>query len=371
MMQDFRRQAWAEIDFRNLEHNFRHIKSLVIPQTKILVPVKSDAYGHGIIPISKKLIELGVDFLGVANVDEALRLRKEGINKPILILGLVFDKDLAILVNNKITPTICTKEQAIILDKESQRQSTVSPLHIKIDTGMGRLGINYKHAFDFIQEVARLKSIKLEGLFTHFPKADNDKEYTNYQISLFNDLLLNLKQANINIPLVHAANSMGVLDYSNSHFNLIRPGIIIYGLSPKDNFKLKLKPLMSVKTRILFVKEIAKGQGISYGHTYIAKSKRFIATLPIGYGDGYPRSLSNKADVVIGDRRFKVAGRVCMDQTLVDLKNDSKASIGDEVIMVGQSQNNRITIEELANISSTIPYEIACNFSKIPHIFID
>ncbi|MEW5758530.1 MAG: alanine racemase [Candidatus Omnitrophota bacterium] len=371
MINNFFRQTQAEINLKNLEYNFKHIKSIIRPKTKILVPVKSDAYGHGLIPISKKLIDLGVDFLGVRDIDEAIKLREANIKLPILILSLIFNKDIHLLPRFKLTPTICSREQALILDKESARRGLISPIHIKIDTGMGRLGINYSDAFNFIRDTNKLKSIKIEGLFTHFPKADSDKEYTYYQISLFNNILVQLSRSSIDIPLIHAANSVGVLKYSLSHFNLIRPGIVIYGLSPKENLKLHLRPLMSVKTKIIFIKKVSRGQGISYGHTYIAKTSRYIATLPLGYGDGYPRVLSNKADVIINDKRYRIAGRVCMDQILVDLGSSSRAKFEDEVILLGESKNNKITASELADKASTIAYEIVCGFGRLNHVYID
>jgi alanine racemase len=234
---------------------------------------------------------------------------------------------------------------------------------------MGRIGVQHYDAYNLITKINKLKYLNVEGVFTHFAFADLNKEFTFYQIDLFDRLIKRLNQNGIKVPLVHAANSMGMLDYKNSHFNMVRPGLIIYGLYPKDNLKIKLKPVLSLKTRVVFIKNVSRGIGISYGHDYITEKATRIATLPIGYGDGYPRNLSNKAEVIIGERRFKMCGKICMDQIMVDLRG-AKPKVGDEVVLIGTQGKEKITAGELALKSGTIPYEIVCGLgSRIPRVY--
>jgi alanine racemase len=234
---------------------------------------------------------------------------------------------------------------------------------------MGRLGVLYREAFDFIKQAKSLNFLNVAGIYTHFPVADVDPAFTRHQIEVFNTLIRRLEKENIHIPLRHAANSMGIIGYKESHFNLVRPGLLAYGLYPKKNMQIKLEPVMSLKTKIVFKKRVPKGQGLSYGHTYRTKSDTTVVTIPIGYGDGYPRNLSNKAAVLIRGKRFRISGRVCMDQILIDV-GDLRVKIAEEVILIGSSGRDRITAEELAYKSGTIPYEIVCGVgSRVPRIY--
>ena len=224
-------------------------------------------------------------------------------------------------------------------------------------------------AESLIERISQMKFISIEGIFTHFAFADMDRKFTLHQISLFNRLISKLSSSGIKAPFLHCANSMGIIDYKRGHFNMVRPGLVIYGLYPKAGLKLKLKPVLSLKSKVVYCKGVPKGQGISYGHSYITKRDTLIATLPIGYGDGYPRNLSNIASVLIGGRRFKVSGRVCMDQIMVDV-GDAKVKIGDEVVLIGSQGKSKITAEELAELAETIPYEIVCGLgSRVPRIY--
>ncbi|TAM38093.1 alanine racemase [bacterium] len=363
------RPTWAEVNLDNLEHNFKKIKSLLRPKTRILVTVKADAYGHGLIPVSKRLVANGVDFLGVASIDEGIKLRKAGIKIPILVLGLMLKKDIQPLFDFCLTPTVCDEEFALVLGSRAGKLNKKLAVHIKVDTGMGRIGVLHDDAFALVKKVHKLKSIAIEGIFTHFPFADLNREFTDFQISLFNKLVADLKSSRIIIPLVHAANSIGLIDYKDSHFTMVRPGLVIYGLHPKEELGINLKPVLSLKTRVIFVKQVPPGYGISYGHAYVTRRATRIVTLPIGYGDGYPRNLSNLACVLIGGRRFRIAGRICMDQIMVDV-GTQKPKVGDEVALIGRQGKQRITVEELANLSGTIPYEIVCGLgSRIPRIY--
>ena len=364
------RPTWAEINLHNLAYNFRQIKRMLAPKVKILVCVKADAYGHGLTAVGKKLLTLGVDYLGVASIDEGIRLRKENINLPILVLGMILKKDVAPLFRYNLTQTVCTEELASTLNSRARTIGQAVKIHIKVDTGMGRLGVLHNDARGFIKKIHRLKFINIEGLYTHLACADTHRDFTLRQIEIFNRLISELNKDGINIPLIHATNSMGLIGYQKSHFNMVRPGLVIYGLYPKEGLNIILKPVLSLKTKVIYSKRVPRGYGISYGHTYVTKRGTFIATLPIGYGDGYPRNLSNQAPVLIKGRRFKISGRVCMDQIMVDIR-DFRVKIGDEVVLIGSQGKCRITAEELACLSGTIPYEIVCGIgSRIPRVYI-
>ncbi|MFA5351304.1 MAG: alanine racemase [Candidatus Omnitrophota bacterium] len=364
------RPTWAEVNLSNLEHNFRQVKSRLRPQTKILVTVKADAYGHGLIPVSKRLAGAGVDYLGVASIDEGVRLRKAHIKTPILVLGLILEQDIQSLFTFKLTPTICDYELAVALSRKAVALKKPIRLHIKVDTGMGRIGVAHQDAFELVKKIHKLKSVIIEGIFTHFPFADSGRNFTAFQIKLFYKLVNELKKIGIAIPLVHAANSVGLINYRDSHFTMVRPGLVIYGLAPKPRLGIKLKPALSLKTRVIFIKQVPAGYGISYGHAYITRRPAHIVTLPIGYGDGYPRNLSNLAPLLIGGKRFYVSGRICMDQIMVDV-GKFKPKLADEVVLIGKQGKEKITIEQLADLAGTISYEIVCGLgSRIPRIYI-
>ncbi|PIQ91233.1 MAG: alanine racemase [Candidatus Omnitrophica bacterium CG11_big_fil_rev_8_21_14_0_20_41_12] len=364
------RPTWAQINLKNLEHNFKQVKSLLKPKVKILVTVKADAYGHGLIAVSKRLCLSGVDYLGVASIDEGIKLRKSGIRVPILLLGLILKKGIPALFTYQLTPTVCDQELASAINSKAAKLKKTIALHIKVDTGMGRIGVLHNEALALVRNIHKLNHIKIEGIFTHFAFADLNRKFTDYQINLFNKLVSDLRKEGIVIPLVHAANSIGLIDYQHSHFTMVRPGLVIYGLYPRSSLKIKLKPVLSLKTRVVFVKWVGKGTSISYGCTYITKRPGNIITLPIGYGDGYPRNLSNLAPLLIRGRRFRIAGRVCMDQIMADVGN-FKPKIGEEVVLIGTQGSQKVTAEELAGLSGTISYEIVCGLgSRIPRIYI-
>lgn len=364
------RPTWAEVDLKNLEHNFFQIKRRMEPGIKIMVTVKADAYGHGLVPVAKRLALCGIDFFGVASIDEGIRLREAGIKTPVLILGLILKKDIAPLFRYNLSTTVCDEELPRALNNKAGVLKKRVNVQVKVDTGMGRIGIQHYDAYKLVAKISRLKHINIEGIFTHFALADLNEEFTFHQISLFDQLIRKLSKGGVKIPLIHAANSMGLLGYKNSHFNMVRPGLIVYGLYPKEGLKINLKAVLSLKTRVVFVKKMPAGSGISYGHDYITKKATKIATLPIGYGDGYPRNLSNKAEVLIGGKHFKMCGKICMDQIMVDVGN-ANVRVGDEAVLIGAQGDKKITIEELALKSGTIPYEIVCGLgSRIPRIYI-
>jgi len=363
------RPTWAEVNLDNLEHNFKKVKSLLCPQTKVLVTVKADAYGHGLIAVAKKLVACKVDYLGVASIDEGIELRKAGIKIPILLLGLFLKKDIEPFFTYQITPTICDSAMAAAFNQRAAELKQKIPVHIKVDTGMGRIGVLHTEALGLITYIHKFKNIIIQGIFTHFALADVNRKFTVLQISLLDKLINDLKNKNIVIPLVHAANSIGLINHQHSHFTMVRPGLVIYGLYPKKNLGINLKPVLSLKTRVVFVKRVGPGYGVSYGLTYITKRSTHIVSLPVGYGDGYPRNLSNLGWVLIGGRRFRISGRICMDQIMVDVGN-FKPKIGAEVVLIGKQGKQQVTAEELADLSGTISYEIVCGLgSRIPRIY--
>jgi len=368
----FLRPTWAEIDLTAITLNLKNISRKVRRHTKILAIVKANGYGHGAVEVAKRLKKCNVAYFGVATISEAIELRQNRIDNPILILENLSYCELPALISYNITSTIAELDIAKCLDKKLNRLSKKMPVHIKIDTGMGRFGVWHKDSLSFIRELSKLKNIILEGIYTHFPSADEDDEFTNSQIVYFNKLINDLENENIFIPLKHMANSIAVVRHKNSHLNLVRPGLMIYGLYPDIKTKkiIKLKPVMSFKTKITFLKKVPAGRSISYGRTFITKRMSKIATLPVGYADGYNRILSNKADVLIRAKRCPVVGRVCMDHIMVDV-TDVSAKLGDEVVLMGRQKDLEISAEEIANLCSTISYEVVCWVSKrVPRIYI-
>jgi alanine racemase len=364
------RPTWAEVDLGNLAHNFRLLKKISSPKVKIMVTVKADAYGHGLIPVANKLAACQVDYLGVASIDEGIKLRQAQVFKPILVMGHVLKNDIDPLFEYDLAQTVSTQDLAEALNRKARSFGKPIKVHIKVDTGMGRLGILHHEAMNLVQKVSGMKGLVLEGIFTHFALADMDEDFTRYQIDAFNALIFKLHKKGLRIPLVHAANSMGVIGYKHSHFNMIRPGLAIYGLHPKEGLNIDLKPVLSLKTKVIHAKKVPQSYGISYGHEYITKKPTRIIILPIGYGDGYPRNLSNQGPVLIKGKVFRISGRVCMDQMMCDVGGEP-VRVGDEAVLIGSQGKHRITAEELAALSQTIPYEIVCGLgSRIPRIYV-
>ena len=364
-------RTWAEIDLKAIKHNYRAIQSLVGKNTSIMAVVKANAYGHGLTEVSRILEKEKIKYLGVATLDEAILLRKSGVKTPILVLSSLLPDEAEKAVKNNITLTLCNKELLEALDKLTQK-GFKPKIHIKVDTGMGRLGVWHENAAQFVIEVKKHKKIELEGIYTHFSIAGRDRFFTQYQIDSFEELLSALEKIKISIPLKHAANSIACVDWKKSHLNMVRPGIIIYGIYPKRNFSklIKLKPAFSLKTKVAFIKNTPPGRSISYGRTYITQSNTKIATLPIGYADGYGRILSNKAEVLIRGHRAPVVGKVTMDQIMIDLGHVKGVKVGDEAVLIGKQKKDEIRLEKLARIAGTIPYEIVTGItSRVPRIY--
>ena len=364
------RPTWAEINLKHIAYNINSIRKIIPKDTRILATVKADAYGHGIIPVSKTLVSGGIDYLGVASLDEAVVLRNSGIKSSILVLGGILPRDAEAVIRYGLTQAVYTGSVARALNAAARRANSKARVHIKVDTGMGRLGVWHRDALSFINKINKLTFIDMEGVFTHLSSADSDAGFTNEQIAIFDIILRKLEGAGINIPLRHVANSAGLVYFKRSHYNLVRPGIIIYGLTPSSRIRFKAKPALSLKTKIIYIKNVPKGRSISYGRSFIIKKNTVIATLPVGYGDGYPRALSNKAKVLVRGREASIVGRVCMDQVMIDVGHIKNAKIADTVTLIGKDKKNIIRAEDLAALSDTICYEIVCGIgNRIPRIY--
>lgn len=366
----------AIIDLDAIAYNMTNIKSKVGKETGIIGIIKADAYGHGSVEISKVILENGADWLAVAVVDEGINLRKNGIAAPILLLGYTPELRLEDVVNNGFIQTVYTYETAKKLSDVAVRLGKTAVIHIKIDTGMGRIGYRVNEASaDEIVKISELPNIEVNGMFTHFSTADEkDKNYTLNQYKKFVQMDALLRERGLEIPIKHAANSAAIMDFDNMMFNMVRPGIILYGAYPSeevDKDNLSIKPAMSVKTHVSYVKEVNEGDYISYGRKYQAVGKRIIATIPIGYADGFIRAYSNGGKVLIKGEYAPIVGRICMDQFMVDVTDIKDVQINDEVVLIGKQGNKEITVDFIASILDTINYEVFCTLSKrVPRQYI-
>ncbi len=369
----FYRPTFAEIDLGAIRYNLRKIKAITGRDVKILGVVKADAYGHGMEEVSRTLIKEGVGYLGVASLDEARRLREIGIKSRIVVLGPILPGEAGGVLRFNVIQSVPSLELARVLSALGERRKRYIKVHIKIDTGMGRIGFWHEEAIAFVKKIASLKNLIIEGIFTHFPSAEDDAPFTHRQIEDFSSLIDKLHTRNIHIPIKHTSNSAAFLDFKEAHMNMVRVGLIIYGLYPNEKWikKIELKPVLSLKTRVGYVKSVSKGRSISYGRTYVTKKSSRIATIPVGYGDGYSRYLSNRADVLVKGRRAPIVGRVCMDMTMVDVGHLKNVRTGDKVVLIGRQGKERIRTEEIAESLNTIPYEVVCNIGRrVPRVYI-
>ena len=368
--------TWTEVNLDAIAQNVRNIKKLIGEKKELMAVVKGNGYGHDILEVSSLVLKNGASRLAVARLEEGIFLRKAGITVPILILGLTLKQQVELLVSYNITPTVSEYEMIEKLSKLAVKEGKTAKVHIKVDTGMGRIGILPNHILDFIKKVKVLKNIEIEGIFTHFSVADEkDKTYTEEQFKKFMDVLTFIEKEGIRIPVKHVGNSATLLDLPHMWLDLVRPGISVYGLYPSREVQktVKLIPAQTFKTRIVFLKELAAGEDISYGRTYTTKKKRtVVASLPVGYADGYNRLLSNQGEVLVRGRRFSVIGRVCMDQCMIDVTNLPQVEIGDEVVLWGRQGQEEITVEEIADKIKTINYEVVHmpDKKRVPKLFI-
>ena len=371
------RRVHADIDLDAVQFNFDQMSKNIPQGTKIMAVVKTDAYGHGAVPLAS-FMEPCEKLWGfaTATVDEAVELRQAGIKKPILILGYTFPECYTHIVKNEIRQTIFTLDMAKALSEEAVRQNKKAYIHIKLDTGMGRIGYqNAKEAAADAEKISKLPMLEIEGVFTHFANADtSSQENTLRQLEKFDEMIEAMEAVGVTFSLKHCANSAGIIELTDQKFDLVRAGIISYGLWPSDEVKkdvVQLKPILSLKSHVVYVKEVEPGCAVSYGSTWVAEEKRKIATIPIGYGDGYPRSLSNKGYVLIKGCKAPIVGRVCMDQMMVDVTDiPEEIRVGDRVTLIGQDGDLTITAEEIGDLSGRFNYELVCDLgNRIPRIY--
>jgi len=367
--------TWTEVNLDAIAQNVKNIKKLIGKKKELMAVVKGNAYGHDILEISSVVLENGATRLAVARLEEAIFLRKAGITVPILVLGLTLKPQAESLVSYDITPTVCEFEMIEKLSESAVQMNKMTKIHLKVDTGMGRIGIFPDDVLKFIKRIKALKKVEIEGIFTHFSVADEkDKFYTEEQFRKFIEILTILEKEGIKIPIKHVGNSATLLDLPHMWLDMVRPGLAIYGLYPSKEVKktINLIPAQQFKTKIVFIKELPRGESISYGRIYITKRRMRVASLPVGYADGYNRLLSNQGEVLVRGQRVPIIGRVCMDQCMIDVTNLTQVEIGDEVVLWGRQGEEMITVEEIAQKIRTINYEIVHlpDKKRVPKLFI-
>lgn len=370
-------RVYASIDLGALESNLDHMYENLSTDTKMIGVVKADAYGHGAVQVAAFIKDKAYIWgFAVATIEEAVELRMHGIENPILILGYVFPDDYERLVENDIRPAVFRYEMALMIDKVAEKYKKVLPIHLAFDTGMTRIGFrNPEKSIDEIVKISHLKHIQIEGAFTHFARAD-EKDFTSAknQFATFKRFIELTKEKGIDIPVKHCNNSAGILWHREGDLQAVRPGITMYGIYPSDEMNqvgVDLIPVMGIHSHISHIKNVEAGVPVSYGGTYVtSKVNTRIATVPVGYADGYPRSLSNKGFVLIHGKRAPIIGRICMDQFMVDVTNIPNVKQGDKVTLLGKNGEEMILVEELSNISQRFPYEFVCCISKrVPRVY--
>lgn len=368
----------AYVDLDALRYNVEQMKNNISTTTKMVGVIKTDGYGHGAVQLAKVLSELDYFWgFAVATPEEAMELRKNDIEKPILILGYTFPYSYPLFAENEIRPAVFTDEMLQDLSEVAKEQKKDIKIHIKVDTGMSRIGIKPdEDGLAFVKRALETPGLVVEGLFTHFARADEvDKKYAEKQYKLFTDFAAEIEnKLSYKVPFVHCSNSAGIVELPYANLDLVRAGITLYGLWPSDEVVkdiVDLKPLLSLKSHVAYVKEVTEGTQISYGGTYIADSTRKVATIPVGYGDGYPRGLSNKGYVLIHGQKAPILGRVCMDQFMVDVTDFAEVKVGDEVTLIGRDRDEEITMEFLGDLSGRFNYELACDLGRrIPRVYV-
>jgi len=386
------RATFAEINLDSFRHNLHSIKSLMGPGVGTMAIIKADAYGHGAIQCARVATKEQVNYIGVGIIQEGIELRESGITSPILILGGVYPNEIEELIKYNLSTSLSNSVIASDISKKAEQANKSVGVHIKIDTGMGRLGIQPEGFMSLLNNVRSYKNLKIEGVFTHLSSADEeDSAKTNHQISIFSNVLKKLHTTNIskmnNVNghiLSHSANTAGLLRFPESRFDLVRPGISLFGSFPspatasafdvlaKENKLTKLRPVMNWKTKIIQVQTLRKGVSVSYGGRYVTKNDETrIATIPVGYADGLSRRLSGNMELLVKEKRVKQVGTICMDMCLIDITDLPDVTMGEEVVIFGNQGKGQIKVEELATQADTIPYEILCGVGKrVPRIYI-
>ena len=369
------RPTRAEISLNALKNNFNIVRSCISPDVKIMPMVKANAYGHGILKISECLLDYGANYLGVAYLEEAVYLRKNGIEAPILVLGAINTDQIEDFIKYDIDITSSSIDKSKAISETAEKLGKTATIHIKFDTGMERIGVHWYNAEKFIDVTLSLPNINIRGVFSHFAKSDSDKDFTGAQIERFNTILDFFRKRNSLPELIHFANSAAILNHPESHYNTVRPGIMLYGYHPSGytNYSvngLELEPVMSLKTKVSYFKVCPQDTGISYNHKYKTKEQTRIITLPVGYGDGYSRALSNKGEIIVRGKKYAVSGTICMDQMMCDIGPAGSAYNGDDVLLFGKDGENTISLDMLCNKIDAITYEFLCGISeRVPRIY--
>ena len=377
-MQSFMKRCWAHINLDHLKQNLNHIRSLLPPETEIMAVVKANAYGHGDGVIARELQKDGVHWFCVSNIDEAISLRKSGIKGNILILGTTPVELADLLLQYRLIQTVYSLEYADQLNRELQKHNGVLECHLKIDTGMGRIGFVHHDGCDALKEilsVCQMPGLMVTGIFTHYAVADettpDSLSYTEKQLSSFRDILQKMEQAGLKMKTVHTKNSAGIERLHQEHYGYVRAGIILYGLNPsKDVIDFEIKPVMELKSVVSMVKRVSPGTSISYGRKFVSDREMTVATVPVGYADGFSRSLSGRAEFLVRGKRARVIGTVCMDQLILDVSEIPGVQMGDEVTIFGRDGDEVVSAADLAEMAGTISYEIVCAVGhRVPRVY--
>lgn len=365
--------TYIEVDLDAIAHNVRALKAFIGPAVELFAVVKANAYGHGLVPVAQTVLRHGVSRLAIGRLSEGLQLRQAGIAAPVLALCYLMPDELRIAVERDLVPTVGEMESALVVSALGVARQKPVPVHVKIDTGMGRYGVMPDQAVSFFNQIATLPGLAVEGVFTHFATADErDKTFAREQFQIFQDVLAELSAAGHSIPLLHAANSAAALDLPETHLGAVRSGLALYGLYPSESVShaLALRPALTLKSHVASVRQLPAGASISYGRSYITPRPMTVALVPIGYGDGYHRLLSNRGAVLVNGQRAPIVGRVCMDQVVVDVSGCGPVALNDEVVLIGQQGDARITVEEIAGWAETISYEItSALLARLPRFF--
>jgi alanine racemase len=371
----WQRPTWAEVDLSAIRHNLAVVRERIGSQRLIMAVVKGDAYGHGALPVAREVMRAGADWLGVALVEEAIELREGGIEAPILVLGPVFPSQAQAVVERDISVCLFTEEMAWALNEAASKMATKAKVHVKVDTGMNRLGIPSHKSLEFLSLLRRYPWVEVQGIYSHLATADTrESEFSSLQMERFFQVERTLREHGMETGLRHLANSAATFGLEAARLDMVRVGIALYGCTPGRWCEMKppLIPALSWKTKVAYVRDVEAGDSISYGCTFVASKKSRIAVIPVGYGDGLPHGLSNKGEVLVRGRRAPIVGRVCMDMTMVDVTHIEGVGPEDEVVIIGAQGSERITAEEVAERLGTISYEVLCGIGKrVPRVHVN
>lgn len=377
-MQDeaYFRDTVAEVDLDAIRHNVRQFREHLPGSVRLMAVVKADAYGHGAVPVARAALSAGADSLAVAFLDEALELRAAGVSAPILVMGYTPPRAVEEALKHDVTLTVYSEEVVEAIGRQAAREGRKASVHVKVDTGMGRLGLLEEEVPSFLRRLTEFPHIRVGGVFTHFACADEaDKGYTHFQHQRLLGFVDRLREAGVGTPLIHCANSAAAIDLPEYGHALVRLGISMYGYYPSEEANrraVRLKPALTLKTRIVRLKRPPKGTGISYGKTVTVDGNRWIATIPVGYADGFNRRLSNRGSALVHGRRVPIVGRVCMDQTMLDVTEAMPVSVGDEVVLYGRQGDEAISVDEVARLLDTISYEVTCAVGRrVPRVYLE